>query len=128
MKQILERVINRRNYKLVDMLERLKMAYADGHINNAELKELENMAFLNASLSAELGLEERISLLETRVKELEAAKNKPEEEAAAEYVEGKWYYNGDKVLFESNTYKCVAPIGVACVWSPAAYPAYWELV
>lgn len=129
MKDILERVISRKNYKLVEMLERLKMAYAEGHIDNTEYRELENMAFLNASLAAECGLEERIAMLEARVKDLEAANKQEEEgEAASEYVEGKWYYNGNKVLFNTAVYKCVAPVGVACVWSPAAYPTYWELV
>ena len=36
------------------------------------------------------------------------------------------YKNGDKVMFNGNVYECIAPEGVACVWSPSEYPAYWE--
>ena len=128
MKEILERVINRKNYKLVDMLERLKTAYAEGRITNAEFRELENAAFLNATLTAECGLEERITMLEERVKAIEAANKQEQEEAVEAYVEGKWYYNGNKVLFNDAVYKCIAPVGVVCVWNPSVYPAYWELV
>lgn len=41
---------------------------------------------------------------------------------------GKWYYNGDKITFEGVKYKCIAPDGVVCMWSPKEYPVYWELV
>lgn len=40
---------------------------------------------------------------------------------------GKWYYRGDRVSFNDNVYKCVAPSGVVCVWSPVDYPQYWEV-
>lgn len=44
-----------------------------------------------------------------------------------EYVDGHWYYNGDRVLFEGKVYVCQnVPDGVVCVWSPAVYPAYWR--
>ena len=36
--------------------------------------------------------------------------------------------NGDKITFEGGKYKCIAPDGVVCVWSPKEYPVYWELV
>lgn len=36
------------------------------------------------------------------------------------------YHAGDKITFEGAHYICIVPEGVACVWSPAEYPAYWE--
>lgn len=36
------------------------------------------------------------------------------------------YYNGDKITFEGAHYICIAPEGTACVWSPTAYPNYWQ--
>lgn len=42
------------------------------------------------------------------------------------YQAGHWYYRGDRVTFENEIYVCVAPDGVACVWSPSEYPVYWQ--
>ena len=38
------------------------------------------------------------------------------------------YYKGDKVIFEGAKYICIAPEGVAVVWDPVTYPAYWQEV
>ena len=38
------------------------------------------------------------------------------------------YYYGDKVTFNGKTWKCIAPEGYACTYSPSAYPGYWEEV
>lgn len=39
------------------------------------------------------------------------------------------YYKGDKITFtDGKKYECIAPEGVAVVWDPATYPAYWQLV
>lgn len=38
------------------------------------------------------------------------------------------YYKGNKVTFEGAKYICIAPEGVAVVWDPVTYPAYWQLV
>lgn len=38
------------------------------------------------------------------------------------------YHKDDKMTFEGGKYICIAPEGVAVVWSPTAYPAYWKLV
>ena len=60
-----------------------------------------------------LSVEERLTALEKTV-------------TAAQYVAGTWYYRGDNVKFDSEVYTCIAPAGVACVWSPAEYGAYWQ--
>ena len=56
--------------------------------------------------------------------------NDSEEEISAEYIDdfvvGKTYYKGDKVLFDGKIYECIAPDGVVCVWSPSDYPTYWK--
>ena len=49
------------------------------------------------------------------------------EETYPPFIENKWYYNGDKCSENGSNYTCIAPDGVACVWSPSAYPAYWKL-
>lgn len=54
----------------------------------------------------------------------------PSEDEYAEYVQPTGahdaYHRGDKVTFNGEKYICVAPEGVACVWSPTDYPAHWE--
>lgn len=62
----------------------------------------------------DLSLEERVAALEKAIP------------APAEYSPGKWYYRGDRVTFNGSVYICIAPEGVACVWSPTEYPAYWQ--
>ena len=36
------------------------------------------------------------------------------------------YYHGTVVSYNGKTYTCIAPDGVACVWSPDVMPGYWE--
>lgn len=38
------------------------------------------------------------------------------------------YHTGDKITFNGKHYICIAPEGVAVVWSPDTYPAYWQEV
>ena len=67
----------------------------------------------------------RISALEAVVAELQKDPEDEEDEAPAEYAEGKWYYNGDKVMFEGEVYTCSAPANFPVVWSPSVTPQYW---
>ena len=71
-----------------------------------------------------LELDERIKALEDGNAESGGATD----ETIEEYVPGKWYYWGNKMMHNGAVYKCVAPEDVVCVWSPDEYPAYWELV
>lgn len=60
----------------------------------------------------------------------------PSEPEADEYPEWKQptgahdaYHRGDKITFtDGKKYECIAPEGVAVVWDPATYPAYWQEV
>ena len=38
------------------------------------------------------------------------------------------YHRGDKITFNGKKYECIAPEGVAVVWDPVTYPAYWQEV
>ena len=67
----------------------------------------------------------RISALETAVAELQNSGSEEEETPPADYVDGKWYYNGDKVTFEGKVYTCTAPENFPVVWSPIVTPQYW---
>ena len=72
--------------------------------------------------------ERRIKALEDKIKALTGGETEggDDEEIIDDYVPGKWYYNGDKVVWRDAEYICTAPDGVVCVWNPDEYPSYWS--
>ena len=72
-------------------------------------------------------LAERVAALEKQA----GASQEPEEQWP-EYVQPTGahdaYHQGDQVTFRGKRYLCVAPEGVAVVWSPEVYPDYWQEV
>lgn len=134
MKNVIKKVIESKNYELSDMLKKIDTLWVQGSITEDVKNELSAMARSNASMQNSIDvlskLEEfnkRLAALEEEVKALKGDETVTEtEEAAPQFETGKWYYVGDKVSFEGNTYICTAPENVACVWSPKDYPSYWE--
>ena len=127
MYDIIRDVINTRRYVLADMLHKIDTLWAQGDIDDDQRTELIALAQGNADMTQEVNVLARLEELEQRVRALETGSTEPGE-AYPDYVAGKWYYNGDKITFEGGKYKCIAPDGVVCVWSPTEYPTYWELV
>lgn len=137
MYSILKRVINQKGYELKDMLNKINSFWATGAINEEEHNELIELAQNNAHIRNEVDVLKKLEELEQRVKSLEnKSVEAPEEDEGLtedeavsypEYVVGKWYYNGDIVTFEGETYICTAPSEQVCVWSPTEYPAYWDV-
>lgn len=127
MYEIFKRVINRRDYNLSDLLTKLKENYIDNSLTKEQYDELLDLARTNADFHNSIILSQWMEEVERRLADLENT-NKPIPEQPEEYVPGKWYHNGDKVTFNGKQYKCIAPIGQTCVWSPDEYPTYWEKV
>ena len=127
MYDVIKDVINTRRYVLADMLHKIDTLWAQGDIDDDQRTELIALAQGNADMTQEVNVLTKIEELEQRVKALETGNTEPGE-AYPDYVAGKWYYSGDKIAFEGGKYKCIAPDGVVCVWSPTEYPPYWELV
>ena len=127
MYDVIRDVINTRRYVLADMLHKIDTLWAQGDFDDEQRTELIALARDNADMAQEVSVLARLEELEQRVRALETGSTEPGE-AYPDYVVGKWYYNGDKITFEGGKYKCIAPDGVVCVWSPTEYPAYWELV
>lgn len=133
MKNIIEKVINSKNYELSDMLKKIDTLWVQGSIDDEAKKHLAELARANANVQNSIDILAKLEELDKRVKALEDAKaDVPDEEQTEttypEYVARKYYYNGDKVTFDGKVCKCTAPDGVPCVWSPLEYPAYWEEV
>lgn len=127
MYDVIKDVINTQRYVLADMLHKIDTLWAQGDLDDVQRTELIALAQGNADMTQEVNVLTKIEELEQRVRALETGSTEPGE-AYPDYVAGKWYYNGDKITFEGGKYKCIAPDGVVCVWSPKEYPVYWELV
>lgn len=127
MYDVIKDVINTQRYVLADMLHKIDTLWAQGDLDDEQRTELIALAQDKADMSQEVNVLARLEELEQRVRALETGSTEPGE-AYPDYVAGKWYYSGDKITFEGGKYKCIAPDGVVCVWSPTEYPAYWELV
>lgn len=135
MYNVVKNVIVSKNYDLKDILNKIEIMWVRGKLTDDQKEELMSLARNGASVDNSIDILRKLEEHDRRLKALEdaAANNSnpetpDEEETVPAYVEGKYYYAGDKVTFEDQTYVCVAPEGVVCVWSPKDYPAYWEVV
>ena len=130
MQKVIERVIESKNYELSDMLRKIDTLWVQGSIDDAVRKSLSDKARSNANTQNSMDILSKLEELDKRVKALEAQAEteteEPTETTYEEYVSGKWCYNGDIFAFKGKIYKCTAPEGVTCVWTPEEYPTYWE--
>ena len=129
MYNILKNVISRKAYSLTDMLNKIDTLWSEDKISDAEREELVALARNNATSEHSVDVMAKLVELELRIKTLEDNKvDTNTAETIEEYVIGKWYYTGNKALFNGKVYECIAPTGVVCTWSPTEYPAYWKQI
>lgn len=129
MYNILKNVISRKAYSLTDILNKIDTLWTEDKISDAERDELISLARSNASSEHGVDIMAKLVELEQRIKALEEGEtDTPTAETIEDYVVGKWYYRGNKVLFNGKVYECIAPEGVVCTWSPVEYPAYWKQI
>ena len=119
-------------FDLSVMLEKINRHHIMGNLTDDERDRLESLARNKANPSGSMDVIAKLQELDERVRALEqAGKDNATEsdttEAVEEYIGGKWYRTGDQVRFDGKLYTCVVPDGAVCVWSPAEYPAYWEV-
>lgn len=128
---VLKTVISSRRYELADMLEKIDFIWAQGDISLEQRLQLISDAQNNAMVENSIDVLKSLYELNRRVTELEKKLADAPKEDETEtptyppYEVGKWYENGDIISFDGSNYKCIAPIGTVCVWSPTEYPAYW---
>lgn len=132
MYNIIKTVITSGNFELTDIIRKIDTVWLEGKITDEEKAELVEMAQGKANPQHSMDLVAKVVDLEKRVKILEAKETTSDGEEVTEetyppFVENKWYYNGGKCSENGSNYTCIAPDGVACVWSPSAYPPYWKL-
>lgn len=135
--QTIKDYINTGRYELKELTDKINTLWVESQLTDEEREALLSLAQENADYTNSVDvikkLEEHdltIRSLEERILKLEQGEpTEPTEPVEApEYVDGKWYYNGNIVTFKGKKYKCIAPQGQVCTWSPEAYPMYWELV
>ena len=99
--------------------------------------QIDVLAAQLTSLKSEIELHaKRIEALNTAIINLGGEPSEPEEPVQEEYPPyvqptgaHDAYHRGDKITFtDGKKYECIAPEGVAVVWDPVTYPAYWQLV
>ena len=155
--KIIEDVINAGRYSLNDILKKIDTIWIQGDLTDDEKTNLVNMAREHAlpensfaplqkqidilaaqviALKSEIELHGKyIETLNTAISNLGGEVTEPEEPVQEEYPPyvqptgaHDAYHRGDKITFNGKKYECIAPDGVAVVWDPATYPAYWQEV
>lgn len=144
MYNVVRRVIEAKRYELKDMLNKIDTLWVQGNLDDNSRAELISLARGNAQAGNSVDMLAKLEEIDRRLKAVEDAvyakdstedgdtgvdgelgEDVPVEITYPEYKEGTWYYAGDIVTFEGKAYKCVAPDGAVCVWSPSGYPAFW---
>ena len=137
MYDVIYNVLQSGRFELTDILNKIDTLWLQGNLTDAERTELVNMARTKADPSNSFApLQAQIDALAERVAALEEENNPVDPEIPVEeypeYVQPTGahdaYYNGAKVAYNGKRYVCIAPEGVAVVWSPEVYPAYWQEV
>ena len=137
MYEVTKNVIQSGSFELNDILAKIDTLWMQGSLTDTERLDLIQMARAKADPSNSYApLQAQIDALAERVKVLEEAAKPADPEAPADewpaYVQPTGahdaYHNGDKVTYNGKRYICTAPEGVAVVWSPDVYPAYWQEV
>jgi hypothetical protein len=128
MYNILKNVINRKVYNFKEMLTKIDTLWSENKLTDAEREELLTLAQNNASAEHSVDVIAKLIELEQRIKVVEEGKteNSNTAETIEDFVEGKWYYNGNKVLFNGKVYECTADANTVVYWSPAQSGLCWK--
>ena len=158
MYEIIKQVILSGDYELSDMLNKIKKNCVRGDITDEQETELIALAREKATpensyagLPSQVDelrelLDETIGTVAILKQDVDAIKKaleeggtdipepetEPEPDKYPEYKQPTGahdaYYKGDGITWKGEKYDCIAPDGVAVVWNPDEYPAYWQKV
>ena len=135
MYEVTKNVIQTGSFELHDILVKIDTLWLQGSLTDEERLDLVRLARGKADPSNSYApLQAQIDALAARVKILEEAATPTDPDAPSDewpaYVQPTGshdaYHNGDKVTYNGAHYICIAPDGVAVVWSPDVYPDYWH--
>ena len=156
MYDVVSTVINSGKFALADILHKIDILWTQGDLDDDQRTELIAAAREKADPGASYApLQDQVDKLRDEVQTLSTAVSDQARElqavkAAVEALGGtvadpedpepveEWpdyvqptgahdaYHAGDKVTYNGKRYTCIAPDGVAVVWDPDTYPAYWQ--
>lgn len=138
MKNIFLSVIRRGNFDLNGILKRIDEYHVDGKLTDEDRAEV--IAEARCYATPGVNPTNEIQMLWAAVKKLTARVDALEggspdggsDTTAKDFVQPTGahdaYIAGDMVSYNGKTYTCIAPEGVACVWSPDAMPGYWQVM
>ena len=139
MYDVVSTVINSGKFALADILHKIDILWTQGDLDDGQRTELIDAAREKADpVASHAPLQDQVDKLRAdldaltaRVAALEPTPEQPE--PAEEWPEYKQplgahdaYHAGDKITWKGKHYICTAPDGVAVVWDPDTYPAYWQ--
>lgn len=138
MYESIKNIIEKGNYELADILEKINTVWLKSYITKEQMEELEALAREKANIDNSIDVINKLKEIDSKMQEFDTRITKLENPSAEEpeepeatypaYVAGKWYYNGDTCSENGKNYICIAPEGQVCVWSPSEYPTYWQEV
>lgn len=149
MYEIIKNVITSGRYELSDMLKKIDTIWLQGDLTDEQKEEMVSLArdkadpknsyadvkkqletiFINTAEMAKI-----IKSNTDRITKLEGGTvTPPETEEYPPYQKPQGvhdaYYRDSKMTYaDGKKYICIAPEGVAVVWGPDEYPAYWQIV
>lgn len=132
LKSIFHSTISRGGFDLAAMLQRIDEYHISGRLTDADREELQAAARHKASPGMDVNAE--IQRLWAAVGDLRKAvadlAGEPEGSGAPAFVQPTGahdaYFAGARVTYNGTVYECIAPEGVACVWSPDVMPDHWR--
>ena len=125
MYNILKNVISRGEFSLPEIEQKIDKLWAENKLSEVQRDELVTTARTTAKPENNVDLYASFKLLEARVTALEEG-NKPTSDTPPEWKDGMVVYRGARITHDSKVYRCIAPEGQPCSWSPSQYAPYWE--
>lgn len=132
MYRIIKSVIEKKDFKLEDILHKINEMRIKSFISKEQTDELEELARQNAKPENSYDLQKQLDRLEERVKKLEEANSTTEEttEEYPMYVQPTGAHDsygiGSKITYtDGKRYICQI---ANCVWAPDVYPQGWKEV
>lgn len=129
MYEVIKNVIRSGGFGLQHLLPKVDTLWLQGSLTDEQRLTLIDLAREKADPANSFApLQAQIDALAARVAALEGAGEGQEEFPAYVQPTGGHdaYRAGDQVTFQGKHYLCIAPEGVAVVWSPEVYPSYWQ--
>lgn len=128
MKTIFESAIRKADFDLTTILRRIEEYRILGRLSDMDCAELTALARASAKPAPDVTGE--IQRLWAAVHALQAAGTENSGPDIPDFTQPTGmhdaYFAGDVIRYQGTTYTCIAPEGVACVWSPEVMPGYWQ--